>query len=152
MPIAIGADGSGEDLLCMKGGGSRNPASVETVQRGEHFMRMEGRSVFKWALRVIDRSSRDVLEFAKLTTDDVDLAVLHQANIRILESAAEELGLVREKLFMNLEKYGNTSAASIPLALDEAIQQGRIRRGSNVLLCGFGAGLAWGTALWRWCS
>ena len=110
----IGADGSGEDLLCMKAGGSRNPASVETVQRGEHFMRMEGRSVFKWAVRVIDRSSRDVLEFAKLTTDEVDLVVLHQANIRILDAAAEELGIGREKLFVNLEKYGNTSAGSIP--------------------------------------
>jgi 3-oxoacyl-[acyl-carrier-protein] synthase-3 len=82
--------------------------------------------------------------------DEVDLAVLHQANIRILDAAAEELGIDRRKLFVNLEQYGNTSAGSIPLALDEAMQQGRIHNGSKLLLCGFGAGLAWGTALWRW--
>ncbi|HTQ39814.1 MAG TPA: beta-ketoacyl-ACP synthase III [Pirellulales bacterium] len=146
----MGSDGSGEDVLCMKAGGSRRPTSAETVERREHYMRMEGRSVFKWAIRVIDRSVRDVLEHAKLTTDDVDLVVLHQANVRILDAAAEELDIDRRKIFVNLEKYGNTSAGSIPLALDEAVQQGRIRRGSNVLVCGFGAGLAWGTALWRW--
>jgi 3-oxoacyl-[acyl-carrier-protein] synthase III len=146
----LGSDGSGEDLLYMKSGGSRSPASAETVQRGEHYMRMEGRSVFKWAVRVIDRSVRDVLDFAKLTPDQIDLVVLHQANIRILDAAVEELDIDCPKLFVNLDKYGNTSAGSIPLALDEAVQQGRIRRGSNVLLCGFGAGLVWGTALWRW--
>ncbi|HZZ27506.1 MAG TPA: beta-ketoacyl-ACP synthase III [Pirellulales bacterium] len=147
---AMGSDGSGEDLLYMKSGGSRSPASVETVQRGEHFMRMEGRSVFKWAVRVIARSVRDVLDFAKLSTDDIDLVVLHQANVRILDAAAEELGIDRCKMFVNLEKYGNTSAGSIPLALDEAVQQGRVRRGNNILMCGFGAGLVWGTILWRW--
>ncbi len=147
---ALGADGSGEDLLCMKAGGSRNPASVETVQRGEHFMRMEGKPIFKWAIRLIDRSIRDVLDQAKLKIDDVDLFVLHQANIRILDAAADELGIDRRKLFTNLDRYGNTSAGSIPLAVDEAVQQGRIQRGSNVILCGFGAGLTWGTALWRW--
>ncbi len=146
----MGSDGSGEDLLYMKSGGSRSPASAETVQRGEHFMRMEGRSVFKWAVRVIARSVRDVLDHAKLSTDDIDLVVLHQANVRILDAAAEELGINRQKMFVNLEKYGNTSAGSIPLALDEAVQQGRIRRGNNVLMCGFGAGLVWGTILWRW--
>jgi 3-oxoacyl-[acyl-carrier-protein] synthase III len=146
----MGSDGSGEDLLFMKSGGSRSPASVETVQRGEHFMRMEGRGVFKWAVRVIDRSVRDVLDFAKMTPDQIDLVVLHQANIRILHAAAEEMDIDCPKLFVNLDKYGNTSAGSIPLALDEAVQQGRIKRGSNVLLCGFGAGLVWGTALWRW--
>jgi 3-oxoacyl-[acyl-carrier-protein] synthase III len=145
----MGADGSGEYLLCTKTG-SRNPATAESIQRGDQYMRMEGRSVFKWAIRVIDRSVQDVLDFAKLKTDDVDLAVLHQANIRILDAAAEELDIDRSKMFVNLEKYGNTSAGSIPLALDEAIEQGRIKRGDNLLLCGFGAGLAWGTALWRW--
>jgi 3-oxoacyl-[acyl-carrier-protein] synthase III len=147
---AMGSDGSGEDLLYMKSGGSRSPASVETVQRGEHYMRMEGRSVFKWAVRVIDRSVHDVLEHAKMTSEDIDLVVLHQANIRILHAAAEEIDIDCPKLFVNLDKYGNTSAGSIPLALDEAVSQGRIKRGSNILLCGFGAGLVWGTALWRW--
>ncbi len=146
----LGTDGSGEELLCMKAGGSRNPASVESVQRGEHYMRMDGKPIFKWAIRLIDRSVRDVLEQAKLKIEDVDLFVLHQANIRILDAAAEELGIDRRKMFTNLEKYGNTSAGSIPLALDEAVQQGRVHRGSNIILCGFGAGLAWGTALWRW--
>jgi 3-oxoacyl-[acyl-carrier-protein] synthase III len=146
----LGADGSGEELLCMKGGGSRNPATVESVERGDHFMRMDGRPVFKWAVRLIDRSVHDVLDHARMRIDEVDLAVLHQANIRILDAAAEELGIDRRKLFVNLEQYGNTSAGSIPLALDEAMQQGRIRPGSKLLLCGFGAGLAWGTALWRW--
>src|SRR5207253_7637039 len=108
------------------------------------------RPIFKWAVRLIDQSVRDVLEAAKLTNDDLDLVVLHQANIRIVDAAAEELGIDRKKVFVNLEKYGNTSAGSIPLALDEAIAQGRVKRGSNILLCGFGAGLTWGTALWRW--
>ncbi|HEY2759569.1 MAG TPA: beta-ketoacyl-ACP synthase III [Pirellulales bacterium] len=145
----MGADGSGEDLLCTKAG-SRNPATAEAIARGEHYMRMEGRSVFKWAVRVIDRSSQDVLDFAKISTDQIDLAVLHQANIRILDAAAETLDLDRKKMFVNLEKYGNTSGGSIPLALDEAVQQDRVKRGDTLLLCGFGAGLAWGTALWRW--
>ncbi|MCC7084167.1 MAG: ketoacyl-ACP synthase III [Pirellulales bacterium] len=148
--FAIGADGAGEEMLCMKAGGSRNPTSAETVQRGEHFMRMDGRPVFKWAVRLIAQSIRDVLENASLTTADVDLVLLHQANIRIIDAAAEELGFDRRKVFANLERYGNTSAGSIPLALDEAIQQGRVQRGDNILICGFGAGLAWGTALWRW--
>jgi 3-oxoacyl-[acyl-carrier-protein] synthase III len=147
---AMGADGSGEDLLCMKAGGSRCPTSAETIQRGEHFMRMDGRPVFKWAVRLIAQSVRDVLENANLTTADVNLVLLHQANIRIIDAAAEELGFERSKVFANLDKYGNTSAGSIPLALDEAIQQGRVKRGDNILICGFGAGLAWGTALWRW--
>ncbi len=137
----MGADGSGEEMLCMKAGGSRNPATVETVQPGDHFMRMDGRAVFKWAVRLIDRSVRDVLDHAKITIDEVDLVVLHQANIRILDAAAEELGIDRRKMFVNLEQYGNTSAGSIPLALDEAMQQGLIQRGSKIVLCGFGAAL-----------
>src|SRR5262245_4769377 len=146
---AMGSDGSGEDLLCCKVG-SRSPATPEGIRQGDQYMRMEGRSVFKWAIRVIDRSARDVLEFAKMDTEDIHLVLLHQANIRILQAAAEELDVEFRKIFVNLEKYGNTSAGSIPLALDEALQQDRIRRGDNLLLCGFGAGLAWGTALWRW--
>ena len=113
-------------------------------------MRMDGRPIFKWAVRLIDRSVHDVLDHARMRIDEIDLVVLHQANIRILDAAAEELGIDRRKLFVNLEQYGNTSAGSIPLALDEAMQQGRIHSGSKLLLCGFGAGLAWGTALWRW--
>jgi 3-oxoacyl-[acyl-carrier-protein] synthase III len=146
----MGSDGSGEELLCTKAGGSRKPGTAETLAAGEHFMRMDGRAVFKWAVRLIAQSIRDVLEHAKLPIGEVDLFVLHQANVRILDAAAEELGIDRQKMFVNLDRYGNTSAGSIPLALDEAFQQDRIHRGSNILLCGFGAGLAWGTALWRW--
>jgi 3-oxoacyl-[acyl-carrier-protein] synthase III len=145
----MGADGSGEDVLCTRVG-SRNPMTPDSIRQGEQYMRMEGRSVFKWAIRVIDRSARDVLEFAKVTPEEIDLVVLHQANIRILDAAAEELDVERRKIFVNLEKYGNTSGGSIPLALDEAVDQGRVQRGNSLLLCGFGAGLAWGTALWRW--
>jgi 3-oxoacyl-[acyl-carrier-protein] synthase-3 len=147
---AMGADGAGENLLCMKAGGSRTPASAETLARGDHFMRMDGRPVFKWAVRLVAQSVRDVLEHAKLTIADVDLVLLHQANIRIIDAAAEVLGLARSKVIANLDRYGNTSAGSIPLALDEALQQGRVKPGDNILICGFGAGLAWGTALWRW--
>lgn len=145
----MGADGSGEDLLCTKAG-SRNPVTAESILKGDQFMRMEGRSVFKWAVRLVAQSVRDVLDHAKLTNDDVDLVILHQANIRIVDAAAEELGFDRSKIFVNLDRYGNTSAGSIPLALDEALEQGRVKPGANVLLCGFGAGLTWGTALWRW--
>ncbi len=150
LAYAMGSDGSGEEILCMKGGGSRNPASPQTLERGEHFMRMEGRPVFKWAIRLVAQSTRDVLAHAGLTTEQIGLVVLHQANVRIIDAAADELGFPRSKVLVNLERYGNTSAGSIPLALDEACQEGRIQRGSNLLLSGFGAGLAWGTAIWRW--
>ena len=111
---------------------------------------MDGRNVFKWAIQAVTESIRTVLEQAGKTTDDVALFVLHQANIRIINHAMDELGIPPEKVFNNLQIYGNTSAASIPLALDGALQANRIQPGDLVLMCGFGAGLTWGTGLLRW--
>jgi 3-oxoacyl-[acyl-carrier-protein] synthase-3 len=146
----MGADGSGADLLCARAGGTRRPASHETVEQRLHYMYMEGKPVFKWAVRLIEQSIRDVCQAAGLTLDQLDHVVLHQANSRIIDAAMEALGIDRDKVAINLDRYGNTSAASIPLALDELCQQGRIRRGSNVLMSGFGGGLAWGTGIFRW--
>jgi 3-oxoacyl-[acyl-carrier-protein] synthase-3 len=111
---------------------------------------MDGRTVFKWAVRVVSESALDVLGSAGLTPDDVDLVILHQANIRIIDAAATHLGIPKEKVFVNLDKFGNTSAASVPMALDDANRQGLLKRGDIVLMCGFGAGLSWGTSLLRW--
>lgn len=145
----LGADGSGGPLLQRPMGGSRMPFACDHMD-GAQYLQMDGRAVFKWAIRLVDDSIRDVLEHAHMNIGQVDLAVLHQANIRIINAAADALKLDRKKLMLNLDRYGNTSAGSIPLALDEAVAAGRVKRGDHILLCGFGAGLAWGTALVRW--
>jgi 3-oxoacyl-[acyl-carrier-protein] synthase-3 len=111
---------------------------------------MDGRTVFKWAVRVVEDSLTDVLESANISPDDIRLVILHQANIRILDAALAKLNIPRERMFVNLDRYGNTSAASVPLALDQANKEGRLQRGDLVLLCGFGSGLSWGTSLIRW--
>jgi 3-oxoacyl-[acyl-carrier-protein] synthase-3 len=111
---------------------------------------MDGRTVFKWAVRVVEDSLTDVLESADISPDDISLVILHQANIRILDAALAKLNIPRERMFVNLDRYGNTSAASVPLALDQANKEGRLQRGDLVLLCGFGSGLSWGTSLIRW--
>ena len=147
---AVGADGSGADLLCRKMGGSRLPFSHDPSSNGLHFLQMEGRPIFKWAIRMLGKTISEVLDAADMTLDDVDLVIFHQANMRIISSAAKDLGIDEHKVFNNLDRYGNTSSASIPLALDEAFRQGRIQRGNHVLFSGFGAGLAWGTVLLRW--
>jgi 3-oxoacyl-[acyl-carrier-protein] synthase-3 len=146
----LGADGSGADLLVVPGGGSREPHSAESLAAGRQYMRMDGRAVFKWAVNLLAKSIREVLAAAELTGDDIALVVLHQANRRILDAAAEHLGLDPAKLVVNLDRYGNTSAGTIPLALDEIYRSGRLQRGDRVLLSGFGAGLSWGTAVLRW--
>lgn len=146
----LGSDGSGGDLLNRRMGGSRLPPSLEAMEQDLHYMYMDGRAVFKWAIRVLSDSIGDVLQAANQTLDDIDLLVAHQANIRIIEAAASAVGIDRRKVFTNLDRYGNTSAASVPLALDEACAEGRIRRGQQLILSGFGAGLVWGTALLRW--
>jgi 3-oxoacyl-[acyl-carrier-protein] synthase-3 len=114
-----------------------------------HYLRMDGRAVFRWAVGILVDTIQDVLRAANLTVNDVDLFIPHQANIRIT-NALDVLDIPRSKVFINLDRYGNTSAGSIPLALDEALAEGRIKPGSLVMLCGFGAGLSWGTALMRW--
>lgn len=143
----LGAEGCGGQLLCIPSGGTRRPLSEETIAAGEHYLHMEGRSVFKWAVRVVAESSRDCLVHSGVEIDDLDLMILHQANIRIIDSAVSDLGISREKVFVNLDRYGNTSAASIPLAFDEAMTSGQLQPGNRALLCGFGSGLAWGTAV-----
>ena len=150
LSYTLGAEGEGGPLLGIKAGGSRYPLDVEGIAKGEQYIQMDGRSVFKWAVRVVTDSIRDVLAHANLQMDDIDLIVFHQANVRIIDAAAEAIGIEREQMIVNLDRYGNTSAASIPICLAEAVEAGRIQRGNRVLLCGFGAGLAWGTAIVQW--
>jgi 3-oxoacyl-[acyl-carrier-protein] synthase-3 len=146
----LGADGSGQDLIKIPAGGSREPFSETSLSNERNFFRMDGRSVFKWAVRMVVDSSLDVLAHAKLSPQDLDLLVLHQANARIVQAAATDLGIPMDRMFMNLDLLGNTSAASVPLVLNEAYQAGRLNPRDLVLMCGFGAGLAWGTAVMRW--
>ena len=149
LSFALGSDGRGAGLLACPMSGSRQPVSVEGLARREQFMKMDGRAVFKWAIRLAEENIAAVVERAGLPLEAIDLFVLHQANARILEGIRTALGLAEEKVFMNLDRYGNTSSGSIPLALDEAWRTGRIGPESTVVVCGFGGGLAWGTACWR---
>lgn len=150
LALEIGADGRGGDLLVQPAGGSRLPASAETVASHKHFIQMAGQEVFKFAVRILEDSSLRVLNQAGLEPGDVDLLIPHQANLRIIDSACRRLGLSRDKVFVNLDRYGNMSAASVPIALSEAASQGLIRERANVLLVGFGGGLTWGAALIKW--
>ena len=150
MCYQMGADGSGGPLLETPAGGSRRPLDAEAIANGDQYLKMDGRSVFKWAVRSVADTIDLVLANSGLTADDISLLVLHQANIRIIEAAMKHLGIPAEKAFTNLDRYGNTSGASVPLALDEAVRQGQINRGDVVLMSGFGAGLTWGTGLFRW--
>lgn len=150
LAFSLGADGSGSGLIEQRMGGSRMPPSCEAIRDGAHYLEMQGRPVFKWAIRILVDTVLDVTEAAGVDIADVNLLVPHQANIRILNAATNTLGIPSERVFVNLHKYGNTSASSVPLALDEAVAEGRIHRGDLILLCGFGAGLTWGTALMRW--
>lgn len=150
LAYALGSDGSGTELLMRNAGGSRLALTPPHVDAGEWFVRMDGRPVFKWAVRLLEDSSLQVLEGAGFKTDDVKLWVWHQANIRILDAAADALKIDRSRMETHLDRYGNTSAGSIPIALDEAFRAGRFGRGDLLLTCGFGGGLSWGTALVRW--
>ena len=146
----LGGDGSGADALSIPAGGSRMPATCETVQNRQHYMQMNGKEVYKFATRVVTHSAKKVLHRCGYEVDDIDLFVPHQANLRIIEGAVDKLGLPWEKVYTNLQKYGNTSSASIPLCLWEARAEGRLKDGDLVLLMGFGAGLSWGACLLRW--
>ncbi len=150
LATVIRADGSGGDLLILPAGGSRQPPTLDTVATGQHYVKMNGREVFRFAARVMDKSAREVVAKAGLTMDDVDLVIPHQANLRIIQAAARSLEMPIEKFFINLEKYGNTSAASIPIAMCEAVEAGRIEPGDHVVMVGFGAGLTWGAAVVQW--
>ncbi|WP_404307712.1 beta-ketoacyl-ACP synthase III [Neorhodopirellula lusitana] len=146
----MGSTGAGAELLCIPAGGSRQSLTPDAHAAGQHFMSMDGRNVFKWAVRAIDESITAVLDHANIQANDLSLMILHQANQRIIDSAVSDLNIDSDKVFVNLDQYGNTSAASIPLALDEAVRGGRLQRGDLLLMSGFGAGLAWGTVLLRW--
>jgi 3-oxoacyl-[acyl-carrier-protein] synthase-3 len=146
----LGADGGGGKDLYLPAGGSRMPASAETVARRAHTVQMNGREVFKFATRVLVSSAQDVLAKCHLSLDDVDVYVPHQANVRIIDHAVAKLGIPKEKAIVNVDRYGNTSSASIPLALADAVADGRVHRGDTVLMTGMGAGLTWGSAVMRW--
>ena len=146
----LGNDGAGAQFLNMPAGGSRLPASHETVDRRQHFIKMNGSEVFRFATRKVVESCEKALNDAGLTAADVDLFVPHQANIRIIESVARRLGFSDEQVFANLDRYGNTSCASIPLCLHEAMACGRLKKGDRLLMVGFGAGLTWGSCLTKW--
>ena len=150
LAYSMGADGSGGPLLQREACGSRLPPTPELIAQKKHYMYMDGRAVFRWAVDILCDTIQDVLKAAKLTTADVDLYVAHQANIRIINAGIDVLHIPRSKVYNNLERYGNTSGGSIPIALDEAIEGGRLRDGQLLVLSGFGAGLAWGTAVIRW--
>jgi 3-oxoacyl-[acyl-carrier-protein] synthase III len=146
----LGADGSGGPELFLPAGGSRAPASEQTVAERRHYVQMNGREVFKFATRVLVSSAENVLRECGRTVDDVDVYVPHQANVRIIEYATKKLGIPSEKVVVNVDRYGNTSSGSIPLALADAEEEGRLQEGRLVLMTGMGAGLTWGSALVEW--
>jgi len=148
--VDLGADGTGGDLLKVPAGGSRLSTTAETIEQRLHFISMNGAEVFKFAVKVMGESATKALANAALTKKDIDCLVPHQANIRIIQSAAKRLGLPMDKVVVNVEKYGNTSAASVPIALDEAVQSGRIKNDDVVVLVGFGGGLTWGASVIKW--
>src|SRR5262245_4564521 len=150
LSYSMGADGAGGDLLIRPACGSKYPPTPGLLEEGQHYMFMDGRAVFRWAVAILNDTIQDVLNARQMRPGDVDLYVPHQANIRIINAACDTLKIPRDKVYSNLDRYGNTSAGSIPLAVDEAIAEGRIRPGELTVLSGFGAGLTWGTALMRW--
>jgi 3-oxoacyl-[acyl-carrier-protein] synthase-3 len=144
------SDGSLAELLWRPAGGAKVPMDPTVLEERSHLVKMAGREVFKAAVRSMAESADQALVRAGLTADDIDLLVPHQANIRIIEATAKYAGIPMEKVFVNVDRYGNMSSATIPVALDEAIEAGRIRPGSNVLMAAFGAGFTWGSAVLRW--
>ena len=143
----LGADGSDTAMLCMPAGGSLLPTSAETVEKRLHFVRMDGKEVFKHAVKIMQEKALEVLDRCGVSSEQVSLLIPHQANTRIIQSVAKRLNIPSEKVYVNIENYANTSSASIPIALDEAMRGGRIKRGDYVLFVSFGAGLTWGATL-----
>jgi len=150
LSYTLGSDGSGGDLLSRPACGSRMPPTPELISKGLHYMHMDGKAVFRWAVAILCDTIQDVLKHSGHTPGDVNLYIPHQANIRIINAAIDVLHIPRGRVFNNLERYGNTSAGSVPLALDEAFVENRVHDNDLLVLSGFGAGLAWGTAVLRW--
>jgi 3-oxoacyl-[acyl-carrier-protein] synthase-3 len=146
------SDGSGADSLAIAGGGSRHPATETTIHEGRHFVTMDGKEVFRFATRVMGRAVQEALEQVKMTTNDVQWIVPHQANYRIIETAAKYLKMPLDKFVINVDRYGNTSTASIPIATVEAIQKAQIKPKDKIVFVGFGGGLTWGAMVVEWTS
>ena len=150
LSYAIGVDGEGAKLLWRPMGGSLTPYEHAGAEEGLHYLKMAGKPVFKWAIRMLQDTVGEVLDHSGKHLDEVNLVIFHQANVRIINTVAKGLGLDPERVFVNLDRFGNTASASIPLALDQAYDEGRISKGDLILFSGFGAGLAWGTILLQW--
>ncbi|MBN1504830.1 MAG: ketoacyl-ACP synthase III [Candidatus Eisenbacteria bacterium] len=150
LSTSMGSDGSLGTLLELPAGGSLHPATQETLNTRMHFIKMKGNEVFKSAVRSMETVAKDAMKKAGVGADEVALLIPHQANLRIIEATAKRLGIGMDRVFVNVNKYGNTSAASVPLALDEARKEGRVKEGDLVCLVAFGAGFTWGSAVLRW--
>lgn len=150
LSAVLRSDGSGANLLSVPGGGSPHPASMQTLYDGLHYIQMNGREVFRFATRVMVDATHETVETAHMTMDDIHLLIPHQANQRIIEAAARGLNYPMEQVMVNLDRYGNTSTASIPIATVEALEQGRLNPGDNTVMVAFGGGLTWGAALIQW--
>ena len=150
LTAVMGADGGSADLLFMPGGGSRCPATTESVNARLHYLRMSGRETYKSAVQAMYKAAREALRRCELDISQIKCIIPHQANRRIIDAVGERLGAKPGQMFVNLERYGNTSAASVAIALDEAVAAGKIQRGDLVLLVVFGAGLTWGAAVIEW--
>lgn len=144
------SDGSLWELLYIPGGGSANPSSHDSVDGRLHYIKMAGNQLFKVAVRALAEVSQEALKHNGLSSEDIDVMVPHQANVRIIEAAAKMINFPLEKIFLNIEKYGNTSSATIPMAIDEMNRTGRLKAGDRILLCSFGTGVTWGGAVIRW--
>ena len=150
LSAALHSDGSGGDLLSVPAGGSRAPATEETVRERKHYIKMDGKEVFRFATRAMGHATKETLDLAGLTTSDIQWIIPHQANYRIIETAAKYLKMPLEKFIINVDRYGNTSTASIPIATVEAVDKGLIKQGDKIVLVGFGAGLTWGALTAEW--
>ncbi len=148
--FTLGSDGAKPELLYVPAGGSKEPLTEEGLREGRQWVHMQGGEVFKFATRIMGTAMEEALSHAGMTAEDMDLFIPHQANLRIIESASKRLGLPPEKVFVNIEHYGNTSAAAVPIALCEAIEQGRVQQGQHLGMVAFGAGLTWAAAVVKW--
>jgi len=150
LSLYLGADGAAGDFLKIPAGGSRQPSTCETVNKKLHYIKMRGNELFKLAVRVLARAAEEALARSCISKEEVSLFIPHQANIRIIQAAAEKAGIPLSKVYINIHKYGNTSSASIAIALDEAVREGRIKAGDIIVLDAFGGGLTWGACVIKW--